>query len=184
LADLHGGSIHVESEVGRGSQFTVNLPWRGQIMGMQETIESNNTDLAEDHPGRDSVEPLIQGTVLLAEDNMPNILAIGEYLKDHGYEVTVAHDGLEAIQLAEETNPDVILMDIQMPAMDGLEATRRLRANPRFATVPIIALTALAMPGDRERCLEAGANEYVSKPVKLRELSQLIKRFLDHPASE
>jgi len=69
-------------------------------------------------------------------------------------------------------------MDIQMPVMDGLEATRRLRSDLRFASVPIIALTALAMPGDRERCLEAGANEYMSKPVRLKELRKVIENFL------
>jgi CheY-like chemotaxis protein len=70
-------------------------------------------------------------------------------------------------------------MDIQMPAMDGLEATRRLRENPRFASTPIIALTALAMPGDRERCREAGANEYMSKPVSLKGLLNTIHKLLE-----
>jgi CheY-like chemotaxis protein len=69
-------------------------------------------------------------------------------------------------------------MDIQMPVMDGLEAMRRLRANPRFTSTPIIALTALAMPGDRERCLEAGANEYMSKPVSLKKLLYTINNLL------
>jgi len=106
---------------------------------------------------------------------MANILTVGEYLKDHGYGVVTAHDGLEAIEKAEEINPDIILMDIQMPAMDGLEATRRLKRNPRFASTPVIALTALTMPGDRERCLAAGANEYMSKPVSLKKLIMTIR---------
>jgi CheY-like chemotaxis protein len=70
-------------------------------------------------------------------------------------------------------------MDIQMPELDGLEATRRIRAIPELAQVPIIAVTALAMPGDRERCLEAGANEYLSKPLRLRELAEVIERLMD-----
>jgi CheY-like chemotaxis protein len=69
---------------------------------------------------------------------------------------------------------------VQMPHIDGFEATRRLRANPRFASVPIIALTAFAMPGDRERCLEAGMNEYLSKPISLKALVQMIEQLLDH----
>jgi CheY-like chemotaxis protein len=101
---------------------------------------------------------------------MANVLTIGEYLKSHHYEVVVAHDGVEAVKLAEEANPDIILMDIQMPAMNGLEAIARLRDDVRFTFTPIIALTALAMPGDRERCLAAGASEYMSKPVSLKML--------------
>ena len=108
---------------------------------------------------------------------MANILTIGDYLESHGFQIVVAHNGLEAIEKAEESNPDIILMDIQMPAMDGLEATRRLRENSRFVTTPIIALTALAMPGDRERCLKAGANEYMSKPVGLQRLLRTINEL-------
>jgi CheY-like chemotaxis protein len=100
--------------------------------------------------------------------------------------VVVARDGAEAIQRAREERPDVILMDIQMPGMDGLEATRRLRAEAaqRVATVPIIALTALAMPGDRERCLAAGVNEYLSKPVSLKGLVQEIEVQLNRNQTE
>ena len=109
---------------------------------------------------------------------MANVLTIAEYLESYGYEVRAAHNGLEAIQMAESWNPDLILMDIQMPAVDGLEAMRRLRADPRFASTPIIALTALAMPGDRERCMQAGANEYMSKPVRLKHMRESIEDML------
>jgi CheY-like chemotaxis protein len=85
---------------------------------------------------------------------------------------------LEAIAMAEQISPDIILMDIQMPKMDGLEAIRRLRAATKSVSVPIIAVTALAMPGDRERCLEAGANEYISKPVSLKGLVKTINTLL------
>jgi CheY-like chemotaxis protein len=94
-----------------------------------------------------------------------------------GYEVVVAHDGVEAIAMTEAFSPEIILMDIQMPKMDGLEAIRRLRADSRFGPTPIIALTALAMPGDRERCIEAGANEYLSKPVSLKGLLKTIEKL-------
>ncbi|MBL3591497.1 MAG: response regulator [gamma proteobacterium endosymbiont of Lamellibrachia anaximandri] len=84
---------------------------------------------------------------------------------------------------ASNTHPDIILMDIQMPEMDGLEATRRIRAMPHLASVPIIALTALVMPGDKERCLEAGTDSYLSKPVNLNQLSKKMASLLNKHAS-
>jgi len=110
------------------------------------------------------------GLILLAEDNAASILAIGDYLEGKYFKVVVAHNGLEAVTLASEINPNIILRDVQMPGIDGLEATRRLRADPRFQSVPILVLTALTMPGDRELCMEAGASEYLSKPVSLKHL--------------
>ncbi len=115
-------------------------------------------------------------TVLLAEDDEANLVATSEYLQAKGYRVIVARDGSAAIERAREDQPDVILMDIRMPGMDGLEAIRRIRADVDLARVFIIALTALAMPGDRECCLTAGADEYVSKPVTLRSLIEVIEK--------
>ena len=176
LTDMHGGSVHVESEVGAGSRFTVRLPWG------QSVIARHSVDKLEREPLQDRLEssdaPPDGKLVLLAEDNLATLLTIGEYLKSHGYRFVEAHDGLEAIERAEASDPSIILMDIQMPVLDGLEAIRRLRTNPRFAATPIISLTALAMPGDRERCLEAGANEYMTKPVRLKVLTQKIQKFL------
>jgi CheY-like chemotaxis protein len=92
--------------------------------------------------------------------------------------VVVAHDGLEAVTKTEEVNPALILMDIQMPGMNGLEAIAHLRKDTRFNSVPIVALTALAMPGDRERCIQAGATEYMSKPVHLKMLVKTIEALI------
>ncbi|MEI7768759.1 MAG: response regulator [Chloroflexales bacterium] len=117
--------------------------------------------------------------VLLAEDNEVNIIATGDYLQDCGYHVLVARNGREVLDMIGDVRPDIILMDIQMPEMDGLEATRRLRAMPGYAGTPIIALTALAMPGDRERCLAAGASEYLTKPVSLKRLVATIQQLVD-----
>lgn len=116
--------------------------------------------------------------ILLAEDNEANILATGDYLRSHGFDVTVARNGREAIDAIREDPPDLILMDIQMPVLDGLEAIRRIRGDARYAKIPIIALTALAMSTDQARCLEAGADGYLSKPVRLSELKQTIEGFL------
>jgi CheY-like chemotaxis protein len=85
---------------------------------------------------------------------------------------------IRAIALAKSQRPNLILMDIQMPRLDGLEAIRQIRLDPNLVHIPIVALTALAMSGDRKRCLEAGANEYLSKPVKLKELSLAIEKLL------
>lgn len=181
LTDLHGGSVHVESEVGKGSRFTINVACKPH-----EIADLENPKATSEFPAKAPIEensllsevPAHRGVILLAEDNMANILTIGEYLESHAYEVVIAHDGLEAIAKAEQVNPDMILMDIQMPAMNGLEAISRLRANPRFGSTPIIALTALAMPGDRERCLQVGASEYITKPVSLKLLVKTMESFL------
>lgn len=121
-------------------------------------------------------------TVLLAEDNEANILTLLNYLEAHSFRMILARNGLEAVQMAKQHQPDVILMDIQMPEMDGLEATRQIRADPQTSSIPIIALTALAMPGDQERCLAAGADDYLAKPVKLRSLLDLLTRYLSNPS--
>ncbi|MBI1852196.1 MAG: response regulator [Planctomycetes bacterium] len=122
--------------------------------------------------------------VLLAEDNESNIRTVSEYLLAKGYRVSIGRDGHEALERALNERPDVILMDIQMPRMDGLEAIRQIRANATIAAIPIIALTALAMPGDRDRCIEIGANEYLSKPVNLKELMRTIEAQLGGPPAE
>jgi CheY-like chemotaxis protein len=121
--------------------------------------------------------------VLLAEDNPAIINLISDYLGACGYQVAIAYNGAEAIAQVHEQQPAIVLMDIQMPNMDGIEAIRRIRASTDMADIPIIALTALAMPGDRERCLAAGANAYLSKPVNLRGLANLIETYL-HPVGE
>jgi CheY-like chemotaxis protein len=117
--------------------------------------------------------------VLLAEDNPMNRETIVTYLTAKGFCVVTAENGELAVQQAKSANPAVILMDIQMPGMDGLEATGILKSRPETARTPIIALTALAMSGDRERCLAAGADDYLAKPVNLRELVATITRHLE-----
>jgi CheY-like chemotaxis protein len=184
LTDLHGGSVEVESQVGQGSRFTIYLPLEKET---PEPGESPHRDsqLSSDSQKEKDLAPhpaaSRRGTILIAEDNAANILTLGDYLESHGYAIVVAQDGIEALEKAEATQPDLILMDIQMPVMNGLEAMARLRMNSRFAATPIIALTALAMPGDRERCLQDGATEYMTKPVGLRILANTITKLLDHP---
>ncbi len=106
--------------------------------------------------------------ILLVEDNETNITTFSDYLQVRGYEVQIARTGHEVLERLAESTPDLVLLDIQMPGMDGLEVMQQVRANEQWRDLPIIALTALAMSGDRERCLAAGANEYLSKPIVLK----------------
>jgi CheY-like chemotaxis protein len=116
--------------------------------------------------------------ILLVEDNPLN-QQLGIYVfKRWGQEVHLAENGKIAIEMLEKESFDLILMDIQMPVMDGLEAIRQIRLDPNLVNIPIIALTALAMNSDREKCLDAGANDYLTKPVKLRQLVTTIQQLL------
>ncbi len=180
IIELHGGKVGLTSELGRGSCFTLDLPCdafndsHGHQDNLQE-IQQIQTDVALSQ----NQEPASQASlILLVEDNQANVITISSYLQAKGYRFICAHNGKEAIALAQSELPHLILMDIQMPEMDGLEAIQHIRQIPTLQTIPIIALTALAMDGDRERCLAAGANEYMSKPVKLRELSLRINQLL------
>ncbi|WP_031527967.1 response regulator [Dyadobacter crusticola] len=117
--------------------------------------------------------------ILLADDDMRNIFALSAVLEDAGFKIEIAANGKEAIRKLEELSDiELVLMDVMMPEMDGIEATRIIRQNSRWATLPIIAVTAKAMQGDREQCLAAGANDYISKPVDIDKLLSLIKVWL------
>ena len=119
--------------------------------------------------------------ILLVDDDVRNIFALSSLLERHGMHATIATNGHEAIQLVDAT-PDLslVLMDIMMPEMDGYETIRRIREVPEFRRLPIIALTAKAMKGDREKCLQAGASDYIAKPVNSGELLSMLRMWL-HP---
>ncbi len=176
IANLHGGSVTVKSVVNQGSCFTLRLPYN-QIatapappsLPISEFTKNIEKNLAT---GLEYPKPLI----LLAEDNPANIETFVNYLESRGYQMILASNGQEAIDLYQSHAPDLILMDIQMPVVNGLEAIQHIRGD--YSNIPIIALTALAMPADRERCLQAGANEYLSKPVQLRKLAAIIQQLL------
>jgi signal transduction histidine kinase/CheY-like chemotaxis protein len=174
IVELHGGTLEFQSTIGRGSCVSISLPHTclvaDSMVDRTEDFASRSSTIAEEIPKL----PLI----LIVEDNELNINTISSYLSAKGYRPIVAQDGQSAIEMTELLHPDLILMDIQMPGMDGLEAIARIRQNPHLAEIPIVALTALAMEGDREKCLAAGANEYIPKPVKLKQLNVTIKQFL------
>jgi signal transduction histidine kinase/DNA-binding NarL/FixJ family response regulator len=161
LVELHHGQLLVESERGRGSTFTI-------VLAMSEAyVEPPLPRLAALHPG----------TILVVEDSEATVLAVRTYLESRGFRVRVASDGVTALVAAEEADVRLVLMDIQLPGLDGLEVMRRLRGSAMHK--PIVALTAHAMPDDERRCLDAGASAYLSKPFRLRNLVDTIDRLLE-----
>jgi CheY-like chemotaxis protein len=126
-----------------------------------------------------SDEALKNRKVLVVDDDIRNIFALNSLLERHNMQVISAHNGRDAIRIIEST-PDLalVLMDIMMPEMDGYETIRRIRSESQFRRLPIIALTAKAMKGDREKCLEAGASDYVAKPVNTEQLLSLVRMWL------
>jgi CheY-like chemotaxis protein len=116
--------------------------------------------------------------ILLVEDNEMNLDMLSRRLERRGFEILVAVDGAQGVEMAHQEKPDLILMDMSLPVMDGWEATRRLKADAATRQIPIIALTAHAIAGDRERCLAAGCDEYESKPVKFPRLLEKIQTIL------
>ncbi len=116
--------------------------------------------------------------ILVVEDNPDNMYVMDRILTHYGYTVQEAASGDEALRLLETANYDLVLMDMQMPRLDGYAAVRMLRAMPKMQDVPVIAVTANSMPGDRERTLEAGCTDYLAKPIDTRELVRLVESYL------
>lgn len=116
--------------------------------------------------------------ILLVEDNPATIDVITKELEFLGYEFMVAEDGKKAIDMSSSRSPDLIIMDISLPKMDGLQAATLIRKNPKTQSIPILAATARALPGDKEKCLAAGCDDYLAKPFTHRELGAAIKKLL------
>ncbi len=169
LAELHGGSIRVESEVGKGSRFIMEIPYDEIV----EKVPSHT-------PQPVSASATQAAHLLLVEDNPVNQRVVLAMLRKKGYSIEVANNGQEALEMLELSDRefDLVLMDVQMPVLDGLETTRAIRRDSRWLRLPIIAMTAHAMIGDKERCLKAGMNGYLSKPVQAATLIAAIEKQL------
>ena len=168
LAERMGGTLHATSEETQGSVFTLEIP-----LELHQPVE---------HSQRPALEP--RGTsapgrkILLVEDNQVNQTVIEAMLCSLGYEVSMVSDGAQAIHFANTERFAAILMDCRLPIINGYEATRQIRQLPGCMTLPIIALTANALQGDRETCLKAGMNDYLAKPFKRADLEQILLRWV------
>lgn len=172
VAERFGGRVGVSSEVGRGSRFWIHLPAE-RILELPAESVAAAVPVPEPvaSPGHASGRPLI----LVAEDTLSNYQLLEALLRSH-YELRRAHDGFEAVSMCAEWQPDLILMDIRMPGMDGLEATRLIRESGN--SLPIVALTAFAYERDRQEALAAGCDDFLTKPLSSAQLREILDRWL------
>ena len=173
LVKLMNGAMTLKSTPGRGTSVSFTLPLAVSEEAPSDLPDESAEAQVEDASGR----PL---RVLVVEDNPVNQLAVNEYLQDFGHEVAMAENGRQALELLDENDFDLILMDVQMPEMDGIETTARIRTGQANCVpdIPIIALSAYAMSEDREKFLAAGMDDHVTKPEIFGSLSGAIRKVL------
>lgn len=203
LANLLGGSISATSREGQGSVFTLFLPLRREEPEVMQNSRLFLNEVAVTVPEAHSTtgmnstnvemlltpleKSLLNGRqVLVVDDDIRNVYALANALEQYGMNVITAQNGYECLEMLErgEAKPDIIMMDIMMPELDGYETTRQIRERLNLKQLPIIALTAKAMKEDRDKCIAAGASDYLSKPLNMKEVLSRMKLWLSHETLE
>ncbi|MEH1829846.1 MAG: hybrid histidine kinase/response regulator HrmK [Nostoc sp.] len=182
LAQIHGGSVKVESEVNRGSRFTLVLPFKQELgVGGDEGDEGNEGAKFSSFPLHFTPSSSVE--ILLVENDLPNADLMQIYLRKLGYQVTWVQNAGEMWETLTVLEPAVILMDVCLTDGNGLNLVQQLREHEQYRTIPVIVQTAMAMKGDRETCLAAGVNDYISKPIDLPLLASLVAKYSKAPNS-
>ncbi|MDZ8025037.1 MAG: hybrid histidine kinase/response regulator HrmK [Nostoc sp. DcaGUA01] len=183
LAEIHGGLVKVESELNRGSRFTLVLPLK-EAREAEEAGGAGEAGEAGEVKCSLSALPVIPSSsaeILLVENDLPNGDLMQIYLSKLGYQVTWVKSAAKMWEALTQLEPAVILMDVYLPDGNGLKLVQELRENPQYQNIPVIAQTAMAMKGDRETCLAAGVNDYISKPIDLALLASLVAKYSKAP---
>ncbi|MEH2067342.1 MAG: hybrid histidine kinase/response regulator HrmK [Nostoc sp.] len=183
LAEIHGGSVKVESEVNHGSRFMLVLPLKKaeEAGGVERADEAEEAEQAKYSLSDLDVTPSSSPQILLVENDLPNGDLMQIYLSKLGYQVTWVKNAANMWEALRQLEPAVILMDVYLPDGNGLKLVQELRENPEYENIPVIAQTAMAMKGDRETCLAAGVNDYISKPIDLPLLARLVAKYSKPP---
>ncbi len=179
--DLLNGKIDVQSKSGKGTTFLVSIPVRDfSDKTLSENIgDSKNAAFREKAPKKSGTKSAVK--ILMVDDSSENQFAVESILSDKGYQLFFADDGKQGVKLARKIQPDLILMDMMMPEMNGYEATKKIRSQKRLANVPIIAITAKSATEDKNQALKAGCNDYLSKPFSMKQILETIEKWTGSP---